>query len=208
MAPTSTGSLLWLLSAPSVRFWQQTAICPVSLWALVVELHPLNWARAQAIRRISDKVTMKELEEQRVCVCVCVCVKVCCKLGKSLQRHFNCLTKHTGRTVWAERSAASGLSVLKRAECRSVKSQAWTTFHSNKRRPCRESSAVIRGNRRLTFREVADEVGISIGSCHQIFTDKLQTRRFSSQFVPFFVDWRSEIEPYWNQWRTACQSKW
>ena len=29
--------------------------------------------------------------------------------------------------------------------------------------------AVIRGNRRLTVREVANEVGISIGSCHQIF---------------------------------------
>jgi protein-arginine kinase activator protein McsA len=26
----------------------------------------------------------------------------------------------------------------------------------------------------LTFREVADELGISIGSCHQIFTEKLQ----------------------------------
>jgi len=26
--------------------------------------------------------------------------------------------------------------------------------------------AVFRGNRRLTVREVADEVGISIGSCH------------------------------------------
>jgi hypothetical protein len=44
-APTSTVSALRLLSAPSVRFWQQTAIYPVSLWALVVELHPLNWAR-------------------------------------------------------------------------------------------------------------------------------------------------------------------
>ena len=32
--------------------------------------------------------------------------------------------------------------------------------------------AVIRANRRLTVREVADEVGISIGSCHQIFTGK------------------------------------
>jgi hypothetical protein len=54
-APTSLESALRLLSATSVRFWQQTAICPVSLWALVVELHPLNWARAQAVRRISDK---------------------------------------------------------------------------------------------------------------------------------------------------------
>jgi len=44
--------------------------------------------------------------------------------------------------------------------------------------------AVIRDNRRLTVREVADEVGISIGSCHQIFTEKLQMRRVSAKFVP------------------------
>jgi hypothetical protein len=40
--------------------------------------------------------------------------------------------------------------------------------------------AVIRGNRRLTVRDVADEVGISIGSCHQIFTEKLQMRGVSA----------------------------
>ena len=51
-APTSTEGALRLLTAPSGRFWKLTAICPVSLWALVVELHPLNWARAQAVRRI------------------------------------------------------------------------------------------------------------------------------------------------------------
>jgi len=44
--------------------------------------------------------------------------------------------------------------------------------------------AVIRGNRRLTVREVADEVGISIGSCHQIFTEKNQVRCVSTKFVP------------------------
>jgi len=43
---------------------------------------------------------------------------------------------------------------------------------------------VIRGNRRLTVREVADKVGISIGSCHQIFNEKLQMRRVSAKFVP------------------------
>ena len=41
-SPTRTESALRLLSAPSGRFWQRAAICPVSLWALVVELHPLN----------------------------------------------------------------------------------------------------------------------------------------------------------------------
>jgi ubiquitin C-terminal hydrolase len=31
---------------------------------------------------------------------------------------------------------------------------------------------VIHGNSHLTVREVADKVGISIGSCHQTFTEK------------------------------------
>ena len=44
--------------------------------------------------------------------------------------------------------------------------------------------AVIRGNRRLTVREVADVVGISIGSFHHFFTEKLQMRRVSAKFLP------------------------
>jgi hypothetical protein len=43
---------------------------------------------------------------------------------------------------------------------------------------------VVRGNRRLTLREYAEEVGIIIGSCHLIFTEKLLTRLVSAKFVP------------------------
>jgi hypothetical protein len=43
--------------------------------------------------------------------------------------------------------------------------------------------AVIRENSRLTVLEFAGEVGISIGSCHQIFTEKLRMRRVSAKFV-------------------------
>jgi len=43
---------------------------------------------------------------------------------------------------------------------------------------------VIRGNSHLTVREFADEVGISIASCHQICTEKIQIRRISAKFVP------------------------
>jgi len=46
---------------------------------------------------------------------------------------------------------------------------------------------VIHGNRRLTIREVADKVGISIGSCHQILTEKLQMRHISAKFMPHFL---------------------
>jgi hypothetical protein len=60
--PTSKESVLQLLSTPRVTFWQQTAICPVLLRALVIELRPLNWARAQAVRLISD---IEEIQEIR-----------------------------------------------------------------------------------------------------------------------------------------------
>jgi len=43
---------------------------------------------------------------------------------------------------------------------------------------------VIRGNRCLTIREVADKVGISIGFCNQIFTENFQMHRVSAQFMP------------------------
>jgi len=79
----------------------------------------------------------------------------------------------------------SGLSVLKRAECRSVKipclydlpNQQTTITSSGVR-------AVSRGNRSLSVQEVAAELGICIGSCHQFFTEKLQMRRVSAKFVP------------------------
>jgi len=41
---------------------------------------------------------------------------------------------------------------------------------------------VIHGNRHLTVREAADEVDISIGSCHQIFTEKFQMRHVSAKY--------------------------
>jgi len=44
--------------------------------------------------------------------------------------------------------------------------------------------AVIRGNRLLTAREGADEVGISTRSCHQMFTEKLLMCRVDEKFAP------------------------
>jgi len=68
----------------------------------------------------------------------------------------------------------SVLSVLKRAERRSVKIPVLDDFSHQQTTTMSRVRAVIRGNRRLTVREVADEMSISIGSCHQIFTEKLQ----------------------------------
>jgi len=63
----------------------------------------------------------------------------------------------------------SDLRVLKRAECRSVRSQVWTPFTSTNYDHDEKILAVICGNSRLTVREVADDVGNSIGPFHRIF---------------------------------------
>ena len=44
--------------------------------------------------------------------------------------------------------------------------------------------SVIRENRRLTVREVSEEVGICKSSCHTILTEKLKMHRVAAKFVP------------------------
>jgi len=43
---------------------------------------------------------------------------------------------------------------------------------------------VIRSNRHLTVREVADEVSISKTMCHEILTENLGVHRIAAKFVP------------------------
>jgi hypothetical protein len=45
----------------------------------------------------------------------------------------------------------------------------------------------LRSNRRLTVREIAKECNISIGSCHDILTTKLEMLRVVSKFVSRFL---------------------
>ena len=43
---------------------------------------------------------------------------------------------------------------------------------------------IVMENRRITIREVAEDVGISVGSCHAIFSDILGLKRVAAKFVP------------------------
>ena len=39
-------------------------------------------------------------------------------------------------------------------------------------------------DRRLTIRDVSNDVGISIGSCHEIFSNVVGMKRMAAKFVP------------------------
>ena len=53
-------------------------------------------------------------------------------------------------------------------------------------------------DRRITIREVANDVGIPIGSCHEIFSNVLGMKRVAAKFVPKLLNfeqkqWRMEV---------------
>ena len=43
---------------------------------------------------------------------------------------------------------------------------------------------IVMENRRITIREIAEDVGILVGSCHVIFSDILGLKRVAAKFVP------------------------
>ena len=47
-----------------------------------------------------------------------------------------------------------------------------------------EVKKIVLFNRRIIVREVAEDLNISIGSCHSIFTNAMGTTRVVAKFVP------------------------
>ena len=109
---------------------------------------------------------MKDFEEQHVCV------KFCFKLGKTFAETFQMLQQ------------AYGVDCLSRTQCyewyQRFKSgrtsieddpKSGRPFSSTGDDHIEKVRSVIRENRRLTIREVSEEVGICKSSCHTILTE-------------------------------------
>ena len=106
---------------------------------------------------------MKQPEEQRMCV------KVCCKLGKNFTETFQLLNKAYGKDCMSRTQCYEWFKHFK--EGRMLVSEDPKPGHpstSTNDDHVKSVCAVIHGNRHLTVQEVADEVGISIGSLQQM----------------------------------------
>ena len=121
---------------------------------------------------------MKNLEEQRVCV------KFCFKLGK------------TATETWKMLQQAFGDKCMSQTQCFEWCSHFRTgrTSMDEDPRSGRPSTStddvhidavrdLILQNRCLTIREIAEDVGISFGSCQAILTEKLNMRCVAAKFV-------------------------
>ena len=51
---------------------------------------------------------------------------------------------------------------------------------------------MVMNDRRITIREVADDVGISIVSCHEIFSNVLGMKRVAAKFVPKLLNFEQK----------------
>ena len=54
---------------------------------------------------------------------------------------------------------------------------------------------MILDNRRITIIEIADDVGISFGSCQAIFTDVLGIKRAAAKIVPKLLNFEQKQRP-------------
>ena len=125
---------------------------------------------------------MNNLKEQQFAV------KFCVKLGKSTTETF------------AKLNTAYGDVAMKRATCfrwhkrfkngrLSVEDdeRSGRPFISTDDPHIDEINTLVRANRRLTVRELAEECGISVGSCHHILTEELKMHRVAAKFVPRLI---------------------
>ena len=125
---------------------------------------------------------MSNLKEQRFAV------KFCVKLGKSTTETFAMLN-----TAYSD-------VAMKRATC-----FRWHKCFKNGRlfveddehsgRPSTstddphidEINTLVQVNQRLTVKELAEECGISVGSCHHILTEELKMHHVAAKFVPHLM---------------------
>jgi hypothetical protein len=111
---------------------------------------------------------MKDLEEQRVCV------KFCFKLGKTVTETFQMLQQAYGKDCLSRTQCYEWYQLFKSGRT-SIENdpKSGRTSSSTGDDHIEKVRSVIRENRRLTVRELSEEVGICKSPCHTILTEKL-----------------------------------
>jgi AraC-like DNA-binding protein len=122
---------------------------------------------------------MDVLKEQRVYI------KFCQKLGKTATETYEMLQQAFGETALSRYKTSERYSRFKNGRT-SIDDDPHTGWPSTARtnETVDRVNTVLRGNRRLTITEIADELNLSFGTCQAILTQDLGMRRVSAKLVP------------------------
>jgi hypothetical protein len=118
----------------------------------------------------------------------CVCIKFCQKLGKMATETYKMQRQAFGETALSRYKTFEWYSRFKngRTFIDDDPHTGWpSTVRTNETVHC--VSAVIRGDLRLTIREIADELNLSFGTCQAILTQDLGMKRVLAKLVPWFL---------------------
>ena len=181
--------LLWFLSG---KFWQQTAISRIPLYAVFVELQSQKWTGASHVRQIQLWSSLRN----NMCVW-----NSAPNLGKRLWKHLNCWSKLMGRNAWVVSNATSGLSNSKRVEHQSVKTPGLDDL------PYQETTAMSREFMRWFMEIIAWQSERLLRrwesfACY--FNQKTSDAPCQCQICFSFADWWVKREQSQNQSGRAC----
>jgi hypothetical protein len=138
---------------------------------------------------------MDVLKEQRVCI------KFCQKLGKTATETYEMLQQAFGETALGRSKTYEWYYSFK--NCRTFVDDDPHTRRSSKARTNEivdRVNAIIRGNGRLTIREITDEVNLSFDTCQAMLNQDLEMRHLPAKLVP-----RLLTQDHTEHRATACR---
>jgi len=121
---------------------------------------------------------MCESTEQRTCI------KFCFKIGKTETETYQLLQPANGEDAMGRTQVFDWFCRFKEGRT-SVESDPRSERPSTSRNEqmIAKVGTIVRNNRRLTVREIADECGISVGSCDAILNEDLHMKRVRAKFA-------------------------
>ena len=132
--------------------------------------------------RLQQCVSHFSMEEK---VQQCVCNDFCFRLGKTGAETYEMLQAAFGESCLSRSKTFEWYSCLKSGR-RSFQDDPRTGRPSTSHTEARVRE-IIRADRRLTIREVAEEVRITFGMCQKILTEDLRMKRVTAKFVPRLI---------------------
>ena len=118
-----------------------------------------------------------------------ICIKFCFKIGKPATETYHLLQQAFGEDAMGRTQMFDLFRRFKEGRT-SVESD----LHSGRpstlgnKEMIAKVRTVIHNNRSLTVQEIADDCGISVGSCDAILTDDLHMKRVCAKFEAAFAD--------------------
>lgn len=129
-----------------------------------------------------------------------ICIKFCVKNGIKCSKVLEMLRVAYGDCTLSQKNVYRWYKLFKEGrENVNDDARPGSSITSKTDENVEKVKEIVMENRRITIREVADDVGISVGSCHTIFSDILGMKRVAAKFVPKLINFEQKKPSHGNR---------